>query len=512
MPLSRPPRWPILVLVGLALAPVARSGPQAKDAAQPTPGRQPQFAGAETCKGCHTEPRTYPDSQDLFTLKEYPTWKQDDQHAQAFEVLKDGLAKEMAERLKAAGHADYGKPPTEWKACLTCHAIDTTLAEKDVSAKRFFADDGVSCEACHGWADRWYVLHANRRVWRVRTAAEKEADGLYDMRDAHRRAERCSACHVGNADEAKIITHEMYAAGHPPLPSLEPVTFSLLQPKHFIPPREAEFFKRPEGQKDAWERYHYRPDELPQTRQVAVGAAVTFRAAVKLVAAEAGRRAATPGKVLDFASFDCAACHHDLKTPGWRQTPAVAAAPGRPPLSRWPSVLLDVAIRHAGGADAGSELADKLNALHAAATTGPFGDAQAVAAAATALDGWAGKAVDRLQGHKYTEAEAERLLRDLAAKAVQPGGPRPVHDYDSARQLAWAFKVVYAEVGKKVEAIDASLADLEKVLDLTFRRPDAYKKPIREQLEAWLLTAGSYDPAAFQTAFKRIAAALESRP
>ena len=141
----------------------------------------------------------------------------------------------MGERLKAAGHAEYGRPPAEWKDCLTCHAIYMALPEANVAAKTFYTDDGVSCEACHGWADKWYPRHSNRRVWRELTAAAKEADGLYDMRDAHRRAERCSACHVGHAGEGKIVTHEMYAAGHPPLPGFEAASFCDMMPPHWEP-------------------------------------------------------------------------------------------------------------------------------------------------------------------------------------------------------------------------------------------------------------------------------------
>ena len=39
------------------------------------------------------------------------------------------------------------------------------------------------------------------------------------------RAKLCSACHVGNVEDGKLVTHEMYAAGHPPLPGIEIVAF-----------------------------------------------------------------------------------------------------------------------------------------------------------------------------------------------------------------------------------------------------------------------------------------------
>src|SRR5439155_7668182 len=97
-----------------------------------------------------------------------------------------------------------------------------------------------------------------------------------------------------------------------------------------------------------------------------------------------------------------------------------------------------------------------------AATIRPFGDAKAIADAAAALDEWTGRALERLQARIYTTAEAERLLRDLAAQAVKPDGPRPVHDYDSARQLAWAFRVIYEDLGRKSDAIGAALNELDQ--------------------------------------------------
>jgi hypothetical protein len=33
--------------------------------------------------------------------------------------------------------------------------------------------------------------------------------------------ERCTSCHVGREADGRFVTHEMYAAGHPPLPPLE---------------------------------------------------------------------------------------------------------------------------------------------------------------------------------------------------------------------------------------------------------------------------------------------------
>ena len=56
---------------------------------------------------------------------------------------------------------------------------------------------------------------------------------MTDLWDPVRRAETCASCHVGNHDEGKVVTHAMYAAGHPPLPGFETATFGDLEPRHW---------------------------------------------------------------------------------------------------------------------------------------------------------------------------------------------------------------------------------------------------------------------------------------
>jgi hypothetical protein len=110
----------------------------------------------------------------------------------------------------------------------------------------------------------------------------------------------------------------MYAAGHPPLPPLEVMTYSRDEPSHAKLPDKNEYITSLNAD-DAWKLFHYRKGES-SARQVAVGAAVGFREAMKTLAtkaedAEAGKG---EGPILDFALFDCAACHHDLAVPSWR--------------------------------------------------------------------------------------------------------------------------------------------------------------------------------------------------
>ena len=56
---------------------------------------------------------------------------------------------------------------------------------------------------------------------------------MIDVRNPIVRAEQCFGCHIGNAAEGKIITHEMYAAGHPPLPNIEIESYVAQLPRHW---------------------------------------------------------------------------------------------------------------------------------------------------------------------------------------------------------------------------------------------------------------------------------------
>ena len=56
------------------------------------------------------------------------------------------------------------------------------------------------------------------------------------VRDPVRRTELCLSCHLGSTSENKMVTHAMYAAGHPPLPGFEMETLRFLFTTSFYPP------------------------------------------------------------------------------------------------------------------------------------------------------------------------------------------------------------------------------------------------------------------------------------
>src|SRR5947209_9038065 len=129
-------------------------------------------------------------------------------------------------------------------------------------------------------------MQRDRDKWRgVASQAKEEQYRMADPCDPRKRSKTCASCHVGNSDEGKVVTHAMYAAGHPPLPSLEIATFSDEMPRHW------QYLK--EKPEPAQKILSYNPTELERTKLVLVGGAQDFQAAMELLAGQAEGAAQT---------------------------------------------------------------------------------------------------------------------------------------------------------------------------------------------------------------------------
>jgi hypothetical protein len=459
-----------------------------------------QNIGADTCRRCHRAPQPEDEKDkitDFLRLDEFAVWQQHDLHAKAFDVLSGPLGKQMGERL---GWGDVSKRVE----CLACHAVNLSqelspgVPRPATTTEVFHTKDGVGCEACHGVADKWFRPHIDKS-WRTVTPEEKLTKyGERDVRDPEARAERCAACHVGNSAEGKFVNHAMFAAGHPPLPPLETMTFSRDQPMHFIPPEKNKYITGLSDD-DARKLFHYRKGESSSARQVAVGAAVGFREAMRTLAYEAEKAG---GGVPDFALFDCAACHHDLVSPSWRQDGRGTA--GRPLPRTGPTALLRAVSGNGGGFD------EKYAGLVKACDARPFGDPAVLAAAARELAAWSDGLAKRLADARYDDAATAKLLRDIADAARRKDG-RGL-DYDNAQQLLWAFTALRDD-GPPSAAADelAKLAGPGKNKLLLDRLGGTGERKLiaGEVLEDRLRRVSRYRPDELRTAFDRIAAALK---
>ena len=447
------------------------------------------YYGVSRCSdlGCHSTPDV--GKQKDIILCDYDevlTWSKKDKHNDAYKVLNEERGRQMAKLL---GY-DVAKSPL----CISCHAA----VVKNENIEKFTLSEGVGCGACHGFHDDWITPHGlERPKWRGLSRKVKEEQyGMRDLWDPEKRAVLCASCHIGNAKEGKVVTHEMYAVGHPPLPSIEMATFADAMPKHWKylaeKPKKVQTILEYDAAKSGLERSQF----------VVVAALVSFRESMKLLADQAEADKDWP----ELAQFDCNACHHDLKADSWRQKRGYAGKPGRPTKRAWVDALLPLAITHASKGDAeqkkklNGEFDDKKKELTAAFDAQPFGDPKRVAESARQAAKWADGVLNDIRNTSVDHAGAEKLLDELGKQAQSR-----LLDFDSARQLTWAFREIMKETdpqGFKNQDTVSAFKELEQQLKLDL--PEGRKEIAKDYLKDWLESLNKFEPEPFQQSFKRL--------
>ena len=199
---------------------LAANGPAAAD-------EKLGYNGSSNCQRCHREPvdedresgRTY-----YVRMDESSTWSLQDRHSKAFKLLTCTRGQSMSAKL--------GYDVTKDQRCLSCHADWQT--KREIPPNALMLSEGVACEACHGPSSKYYADHSIAQKWHPISLNDRSTRyGLVNVRDPQVRADVCLSCHVGNAEQGKVVTHDMYAAGHPPLPSFELRDFCEMMPHHW---------------------------------------------------------------------------------------------------------------------------------------------------------------------------------------------------------------------------------------------------------------------------------------
>src|SRR5437879_5856178 len=106
--------------------------------AQPAPARG-SYTGPGSCSAASRHGRVRPVAGSRILQTEYSTWILQDKHAKATANLANAVSLRMARLL------GLPRPDTAPK-CLACHSLDVPEPQR----ARTFANEGVSCEACHG--------------------------------------------------------------------------------------------------------------------------------------------------------------------------------------------------------------------------------------------------------------------------------------------------------------------------------------------------------------------------
>jgi hypothetical protein len=490
---------------------------------QPKRGPTKAYYGVAACqnKGCHggEPPKTWwkeewvnPETHEPFDFPllcrcdESDRWSKTDKHADAFNVLKGERGQRMAGIL--------GYDVTKEKACLVCHSVYLDPEkDKDLltrSKKTLFkVEEGVNCVVCHGayidWVSRHGILVTVREFRPLSREAKEKEYGMKNLWDPVKRTELCSSCHVGNWQEEKFITHEMYAAGHPPLPGFEVTAFSDEMPRHWEYLRD----KKPVLQKELG----LREGELEQGQLLLVGAVVTFRESMRLLRDQSKAASNSDGPDLgraglDLANFDCLVCHHDLNSPS-----AAALASKRRSgrlLAPWLTTLVRLALDYLAedqrpeGAEFAARFETGMRDLRSALDAAPFGDPAHIEKAADRLAAWADDFARRLNNRYLTRAPARRLF----ARIPELYG-RDLLDYNSARQVGWASEVLFKEAydlkGKGDKTTRANLAAIDKELRLRLPKGRGKDKWIENDREAILRAISSYDPETFRARLGQLA-------
>jgi hypothetical protein len=477
------------------------------------------YQQAKDCKQCHTVP--LPDTTDaqldFVVLAEYSIWKTQDKHAQAYAVLE-------GDRGQAIGKIIGKDVLKEEGGCLNCHAMNNLAKETADKTgdpmKGLDPKDGVSCGGCHGPSSKWKEPHA-AEVWRKKKPAEKEELGLRDLRDPLKRAELCTSCHIGNVAERKVVTHAMFAAGHPPLPPMEISAFSRNLPQHWRDPQFVPYFQKSAADPALAENYHLQSMNFQRSRFALVGSVVSLRESMKLAhdQAEANKDASDWPSVA-LAHSDCYACHHELKNPSYRQArgfgylPGVRTIPGRPLLRTWPVGFGAVGADFAGKADDLKKFADLLGGVATATNSRPYGNPGEVATATGKVVTWCDELLDSLnKPGLYNRDKAVQFMGKLCDAYSPRNAAGPTPDYETARQLASVLKAVYEEIviddlGKnppedKLRDAEKKVASvfgaLDKSLDLQpFKKRKDRTEAILEMVSGIAMLGGAEGAAALK--------------
>lgn len=412
-------------------------------AAPVLPDRSPhQSVGVVNCASSMCHGAVAPWQGGTIAHNEYTIWSRLDRHANAFNVLLSKDSQRIARNL------GLKKPAHEEKVCLDCHAHNPPPAQRGA---RFTLSDGVSCEGCHGPAQRWLQSHTAPDA----SHADNVANGLYPTAQPEAMARLCLSCHAGN--DKKLVTHRIMGAGHPRL-SFDLDTFA-----NFLPPH---------WQVDAdWKARKGRYDGV-QLWAIGQGVAVeallnTFNDPVQ------GRDGLFPELVL----FDCHACHHPMSNKRWQPRQGIGNGPGRIRLNDANLLMLHNIVKAVSPADAPG-FGAQIQRLHRAiAGEGERADPHAEANALLQL---VAQQLERFGQRDFRQDDLAAILRAL----VDEGAADSYADYAGAEQVYMAI----AGVASHLQARGAWAPATARALNARLRA-----------LRDLLRNDDAYSPAAFRT-------------
>ena len=476
-------------IVCLGTAGVGRAAPPGDE---PLPRPAFRYTGADLCVKCHRS-----EQGEWCDVATTAAWRHD-AHSRSHEALSSDnertRAMEVALGIKAAATA----------SCVACHThpVDEPAVDEETAVLHA----GISCETCHG-AGSGYLDPHMQKSWRFLSSAEKQAFGMHDLRNPVAKAKNCLSCHLGEVATNRIITHQMYAAGHPPLPAFEMEAFGAGMGRHW----KRVWEKSPQIQELA-AKAGYATEGSSELERSLVGSLVALQESVHLARdyAAAAETNAKDRPWPELAVYDCQACHHVLAVPSWRQEAGYGQlVPGRPSLVRWPRGLAAVAFEQAGMAtDVDALLSPVVGVLNSR----PFGTADGLRRVAEDSGREIDQAIEALARWRRDETLADR--ERVAIEQILAAGQN-VGDFESARLLAWGLIHGLSSNADWPEDVRArKIAELTALLALEFPTP-AYPSPPAQDKPFWqtsLAAAPAADIGRVRAAFELPPAARKPAP
>jgi len=401
-------------------------------AADPQGTPAAKFVGVGSCSAsnCHGSVKPLKGSEVL--QNEYYTWLKHDKHARAYQSLVNKEGQRMANLL---GIADASKEPL----CLECHA--TYDRHTQSHGERYQIEDGVSCESCHGAAERWLSAHTAADA----THNTNLKNGLAHIAALPERARVCLSCHQGDQDA--WVSHDLYGAGHPRL-TFELDTFGALEPRHWVVDQD----------------YIERKGSYVPLRAWLVGQVVHAQGALGVLnSPERPKKGGFP----ELSLFDCYSCHHSLTEKQWQRR-SYGGKPGRLKLNL-PSLLMLQQAFEVLDPTLASSMKQHIKAIHD--TYQSDGAPTALAALTTLVNERLVAVAAQVPSDDATCAALFKRLTSYAASSRSP-------TYEVAEQLAMG-----------IQAIVATSAPLRT----------RYKRDL-DRLFTTLKSAESFDPEPFTRA------------
>jgi hypothetical protein len=431
-------RWYWLLALGLMSIPAYawRHGVPSHATAQeklpaPRPAlAAPQYVGAGSCaaSACHGARGAISSN-----VGEFTTWVTHDlSHSQAYEVLFADRSKQIQKRLgqKIGAHED--------QRCLSCHVAPDFDVKSPPEKAPYFKTDGISCESCHGPAKHW-INHHHLKTWQTETPEEKKRLGMNGTRSLVGRAQLCVRCHVGEA--GMDVDHDLIAAGHPRL-HFEFAAFHAHMPRHW--PDAKDRTGRPDFEARVW----------------AVGQLATAQAALELLAYRVDEKHQRPWP--EFAEHDCLSCHHDLRSPSWRQQLGDGKRqPGAIPWSNPASLAPRVLASHGYPPDA--ELAALIAKIKSAFDARQPNRKQ-IAQNAKTLAALLGRRLHELDNKNLDEKWVDQTFQSI----LKNDAPKAINNWDDVTRVQLSLAALH--LSRKDSKAVLSVRDLQNpILDFSLK-------------------------------------------